>query len=1519
MGTNDAGPGQTDPLSTLSGDVHARDPAGSVGLVADRSHGEPVDLLMRLEDSRSGLEGSPMVSQDSGSTAKLTVDESIEISDRTGLATKRKSPDDRAESDLAEPAEPRGGAKKKMKLGKDHAIQNTTSSVTTGSLRPDKSLLSPEVWHHIFTFLPPQSLGNLLAVNKLFNIYLDPASSVRKEVPPSVIRGVLSPLKPNAIWQASRRFFWPQMPAPIRLKTELEMWRLACSHRCQHCGRLHAGGQSAPPDPKHPGPGQEGVAAVWAFGSRMCGPCLIQNSVKEVDLLLSASIPSAVLPALPFIFLTQELHVYSATMLEQGQLPIDQQVTKRFSSSDVEALTEEFLQVKDMGQGTAGEWLKGLAGRGKDMQQDASKWEKWECSGGIARMCSQLYPGYVRKSPVSTAAEPSSTLPVMLSSPPVSTALRSSLSQARHERTAEEVAELKAARKAEIERRALLLDPPLTADVLRHIPSFQAATHIVAPLDDNAWELLKPRLLAQRADAETQEGEITAQAKAKQGRPDHGRLETTLASTKEARDRVDKDWEEVQAPLRAKIAGYADEVIQDGWGKCKKVTRENCSRFAIDVLVNVRRRFYAEVAKDVAAARAAGETIPTDPPEGPFTQKLTLENMKWIFDTKIRPHTEALRKELFYCSGCEGNYKTFGFEGVIQHYAAKHTNALSVGNVVVHWRAEWPEHSPFSAEVRPAKPSGYPYGMGSFVGSGPPPPASYNYPPAATAAIPSPVHPPSIGYGYGVPTYHDHYQQQPPPLPPQPYHQHPPVPPFAPQPAYEPQPSYVPPPAPYQPYPPPAAPYPPPVVEVTQGYVSPQSGQYDYNYGSYHANSSGTYAPPQVPTYPDLYKTKLEDIARNSREIWRLLGDIKDLPGAARVFVTIHHLVKRFRSRFYETPPLAMFIDGLSNNKEMRPVRNVNGLICKACHLGLGNAASVEQDRKYFSLPQLANHFQSKHVEPMQRAQMQNMANPLDWVVDMVSMPDLSVISSLTSSLNETQRSLLTAALPSAFGPQRSLGSISDYPEQVDHRNELARVGGSVPIPGNARDERYRQPAQPPAIATGHATSHNFIDKYSVGADSAAAGFLADSRSSAQSPTSGTPATMSESEGGRHSSQGSRQNRGQSRFQTHRKGHGKNKHAKTESGIGSGDRMFGKPSKTGGEMAQRDEADVRAMSDTHQIGDPRRYSSSAQSILPRTVRVPETRETRVPTQPAATSSQDSDRSQPSRNRPIPPASTRGEPDIMAALELRLEQRLSAPSCYPDKAQRTAQYMDSRGYVTAPDLQYTLGTYAQLREREDWAGSPTLRSRTLGSRYHDPRPAGRDRSPSGRQFGTVYYSTSGPVGRREERCGPQLTQRDLAEPPPRHTEEARFSHPPPRPEDDSLREAEPPSLRDAERYHYRDGATTRLQSRPTPVEAYEIVQVIDEHGEYYIRRPARREQRDARYVYEERRVLPRDASPHPHHHRHVTAHEPVYVSSRPNLAQDGGSVRASMAPEGWAADRRADPAYYEEYDPRFPAA
>lgn len=144
----------------------------------------------------------------------------------------------------------------------------------------DKSALPAEIWHHIFTFCPPRSLGGLLLVNRLFNVYLDPSSSIRRDRPQPLSSGRLSLLQPNAVWQASRRRFWPNMPSPLQGKTELDMWQLSCSTSCQHCDRQGTLQEQGSSDPWQSGPGKDGVAIIWAFATRACGTCLLVKSIK---------------------------------------------------------------------------------------------------------------------------------------------------------------------------------------------------------------------------------------------------------------------------------------------------------------------------------------------------------------------------------------------------------------------------------------------------------------------------------------------------------------------------------------------------------------------------------------------------------------------------------------------------------------------------------------------------------------------------------------------------------------------------------------------------------------------------------------------------------------------------------------------------------------------------------------------------------------------------------------------------------------------------------------------------------------------------------------------------------------------------------------------------------------------------------------------------------------------------------------------------------------------------------------
>lgn len=147
--------------------------------------------------------------------------------------------------------------------------------------------LPAEIWQHIFIFLPPRSLGNLLRVNRLFHNYLDPSPVVKVPYPTSTeaplpSRKKLSACLPDIIWQTSRRLFWPRMPSPLKGRSELDMWRLACSRSCQFC-RLKEftdNKASLPIDQWHRGPGANGVGPVFPFFVVSCGWCLVDKGLK---------------------------------------------------------------------------------------------------------------------------------------------------------------------------------------------------------------------------------------------------------------------------------------------------------------------------------------------------------------------------------------------------------------------------------------------------------------------------------------------------------------------------------------------------------------------------------------------------------------------------------------------------------------------------------------------------------------------------------------------------------------------------------------------------------------------------------------------------------------------------------------------------------------------------------------------------------------------------------------------------------------------------------------------------------------------------------------------------------------------------------------------------------------------------------------------------------------------------------------------------------------------------------------
>lgn len=650
----------------------------------------------------------------------------------------------------------------------------------------------------------------------------------------------------------------------------------------------------------------------------------------------------------------------------------------------------------------------------------------------------------------------------------------------RSERSIREVNEAKVSRKAEIERRCAELDPPLIPSVLNHMDSFQAAIQIPNPFTDRDWEILKPRLLSQREVAERREQERIEQDKILQAKSEERRQQE--AQLKEAKELLDKEWDDVQKPIRERMATYADEIIREGWREGEGVTKDKCPKFAADVLMYVRKRFYSDLAKEDALTRSLGKPIEEDRQGSPPKRKLILENMKWIFDQKIKPLTDPHQKELFLCNGCENNTKYYGFEGVVQHYAAKHTSVLSLGSVVVHWRAEWPEQPPFHpnpdaaralmfAMPRPTmgqphlgyqgnpdvypqmSPAPYrrtPYGTPYAYGSGPyrpPSPAgSQYYPPQQgnyAYPAPQPGYPPSGPF--------DPHAQPPPPNPvygsPYPGQGYPP-----PYPAPDARP------------PMPPAPYPAPYG--SQPHVPPFAPPFS---GNPHVPRPG--APPANTHKGNpngqafgFYQSQVDELAKHARAIWNATSGIKDFPHNVRAHILLHHVVLRFADRFGHEPPLALFSDALNTHPQMKPLRNLCGLVCKTCPSTNHPRRGRGHDRKPFSLLAVVSHFLSVHLS--------RDDPPPDWKTEMVALPDDATISALsqTPGMDEAKFQLLAAAFPWVF-ESSALDNLPNHNPPDDRpaaKKEQLGVGRTHPVPDRNKYEQSRGAESMPTVSEHH-------------------------------------------------------------------------------------------------------------------------------------------------------------------------------------------------------------------------------------------------------------------------------------------------------------------------------------------------------------------------------------------------------------------------------------------------------------------
>lgn len=1135
--------------------------------------------------------------------------------------------------------------------------------------------------------------------------------------------------------------------------------------------------------------------------------------------------------ALPAVFLTDKLHVVPAQVMQNN--PSHLKLTKVFWTEHVDAIRTEFNAVKLLGHAAAEEWIKGLENRGKQITADASRWEKWSLSGGVRRMkfasATANTDVFNDESLGQASIDPKDDSPhtktpakhingaeqladcndlhgMTKASRRTDVVTSQTRPQGQHKRTKGEVAALRAERRAEIERRSLLLEPPLLPHVLAQLASFQAALQITAPLEDHAWELLKPRLLAQREEAEKREEENSSNARTLQARLEASR-EDSVAKKQASREATDQDWDDIQGPVRGRISVYADEIIRKNWENGAKVSRKTSARFAAEVLVYAREKFYAQVAKDVVAALAAGKQPDVDPVAGPWTQKLTLENMKWVFDTKIKPHTEPFRKELFLCNGCPTNLKYYGFEGVVQHYAAKHTSSLSKGSMVVHWRAEWPEKPPFNPEPRgivastPELPryndvSSYPnFGFEHqhpHLGTFPaypiaPHEAPFNHPyghgyqghqtiypvasPCGAGNVPAyGGSQPSFGHAHDN-TYHTHY---------------------------------------------PATPQ--QNGEQTGYYSIPEIPPPSVSYNEM-VPYAGSHSNPQDCSHD----ARLHAMAGIAKATWDKLVNIQNLPNSTKLCTVIHHIAKSFQRDFSEAASLPMFIYGLSHHKDMQLIRNASKLACKIC----ATRTEFTAARMNFSSIGLANHFQREHVEVPEAQGTQ----PLDWRIDMVQLPDIRNLMGLHSVLGgyRAAYNLVADTLPWAFAHKSQAAAV----EVQEGENDL-RVHNMTFDDGNSTRDSHNSPQRCEPISEP------------------------------------TRLDQIESE--------------PSRVQT-----------PSQKSQPQDDRSSNRPNLRPASVVYGRTATPLEYPSTL---DPRSAQASEYYCVDR----------------RPWSGQSGRRPSSSREAPV-----RHPGDMNGLGQHARIQHISAQAedrydRYSERARRQSSRGPLQHNTRSPRTQWE--GEPRYSERPSRSMAPDRRSRR--SRDRDPAPLDafephideRQRQPSGRYgsladgyerrypeeypppgAGPVYYDTPPPPSSRyrlrsrsprgDERASAYRTRspRRGYSPLPLRSE---FERPP--------------------RMYYDDP-----RANPGPiVDAYELVEVRDPRGDYYIRRPIHPSERDYPVYQDERRLWDRPQYPP---RRSVDAHRETRPTSQ---ATDHRGANVVPTPAGAAAG-------YEDYDPRYPTA
>lgn len=531
----------------------------------------------------------------------------------------------------------------------------------------------------------------------------------------------------------------------------------------------------------------------------------------------------------------------------------------------------------------------------------------------------------------------------------------------------QDVEERLQARRREIERRCLELPEPIEANVLQYMDSFVAATKIAQPLTDQAWDVLKPRILQQREEAELAAHQRTQDLAALQATTRHSSASDAFFH-KPAKEVYDKEYDLAQAPFRKRLVEYVDEYVNAFWNGNPALDRDTSPVFAARAILHAQQRYKEDLA--VGRLPAPVRTTKTAHRDGsPFLEPIfSLDNVKWLFENKIRGYLHSGCRELFLCAGCledfPDNVKWFAFESLIQHYGAKHTTAFSKGNVTVHWQtSEWPDESPFHPNpekfIRPSnrKSSGF-RGRGNARST---PQARHNGPFSA----------PGAGKPLSENAHFSHAQ------------------------------------GPYNGF-----------YDGAQGYSPPSYGQSNHQAAPYGPPQGYAQAAQQLEADPAVGDdNKVNQLAADALEIWHALEGVsgKDFLTCVRIQTVFSHANNRFLDRYRTAPTLDHYTEAFAMNTDMHPIKTAAGLACKSCVASQTDGSASYQSYfarvrnvKLYTTATLMTHFKLTHMHQMQF---------LTWTREMLELPETQLIKDLVHAdgMDDTKLALIAEAFPEAF------------------------------------------------------------------------------------------------------------------------------------------------------------------------------------------------------------------------------------------------------------------------------------------------------------------------------------------------------------------------------------------------------------------------------------------------------------------------------------------------------------------------